>query len=185
MESHPRLTDDILYRGSNNALTMKKAREILLALAPSSFKISLSSCFNYTQNYKSGTSQARRHHDGKNVNACISLHAPPRIGVEKPSPNLHWTSGNIKNLLSLEMKDTIVDSKDAKAIVCADISPVQRPGKTWKKRSGTLLDHEWNQSRVNAVTPMAHLFLDSTRNVGSTSVVRSGKIFIIIYRQLT
>ena len=67
--------------------------------------------------------------------------------------------------------DTIVDSKD--------ITPVQRTGKTWKKRSGVLLDHEWN--RVNAVKPMAYLFLDNTRYVGSTSVVRLGRNIILFY----
>ena len=155
---------------------MKKAREVLLSLAPENFKISLSTCFNYTQNFKSGTAQAKRHHEGKNINACISLHAPPRIGTEKPSPNLHWTSSNIKLELSKGTENTIFDSKDAKAIVCADISPVQRPAKTWKKRDGVLLDHEWDQSRTNAVTPMAHLFLDDSKANDQTSLLRTGTL---------
>ena len=100
MEGHPRLTDDILYRARNNAITMKQASEVLLAAAPDNFYISLSSCFNYTQNYKAGTAQAKRHHDSMNVNACISLHAPPRVGVEKPSPNLHWSSSNINMIIA-------------------------------------------------------------------------------------
>ena len=40
--------------------------------------------------------------------------------------------------------------------------------------TGTLLDHEWDQSRRNAVTPMAHLFLDENRNIGTESITRSG-----------
>ena len=47
LEAHPCLTTGTLYRASDNA-TMKKAREILLSLAPKGFSISLSSCFNYT-----------------------------------------------------------------------------------------------------------------------------------------
>eukprot|EP00111_Clytia_hemisphaerica_P013960 TCONS_00041100-protein len=174
LESHPRLTDDILYRATSNALTMTKAREILLSLAPENFKICLSTCFNYTQNFKAGTAQAKRHHEGRDINACISLHPPPRIGTEKPSPNLHWSSCNVSLMLSNRVDDTIFDSKDAKSIVCADISPVQRPSKTWKKKEGILLDHEWNQSRINAVTPMAHLFLDDSKNEDSHSILRSG-----------
>ena len=65
MESHPRLIDSTLYKAISNAMTMRKAREILLTLAPKDFNIALSSCFNYTQNYKAGTAQAKRHHDGK------------------------------------------------------------------------------------------------------------------------
>ena len=158
----PRLTDDILYRAINKAVTMKQAREVLSAVAPDNFYITLSSCFNYTQNYKAGTAQAKRHHDSMNVNACISLHALQRVGVEKPSPNLHWSSSNINMIIAgNDNSNTIFDSKDAKCIVCANISPVQHPGKTWKKHSGILLDHERNQSRTNAVMPMAQLFLDN------------------------
>ena len=67
MESHPRLIDITLYKATSSAMTMRKAREILLTLAPRDFNISLSSCYNYTQNYKAGTAQAKRHHDGKSI----------------------------------------------------------------------------------------------------------------------
>ena len=53
----------------------------------------------------------------------------------------------------------MIDSKDAKRILLADVSPVQKPGKTWKKLS--LADHDWDQSKTNAVTPMSHLFLET------------------------
>lgn len=39
----------------------------------------------------------------------------------------------------------------------ADVSPVQKPGKTWRKI--VLPDHDWNRLTHNAVTPMTHLFL--------------------------
>ena len=35
----------------------------------------------------------------------------------------------------------MIDSKDAKAKVQADVSPVQKHGKTWRKM--TLRDHDW------------------------------------------
>ena len=96
LECHPRLTDTVLYRAADSNTVMKHAREIILALAPESFNIYLSSCFNYTQNYKEGSYQAKRHHAGKGVNACISLHKPPRAGVQQLVVNLHWSSHNCK-----------------------------------------------------------------------------------------
>ena len=88
-----------MYKGKSNALTMKQARETLFALSPQGFNISLSCCFNYTQTFKAGTAQAKRHHEGKNVNACISLHPPPRIGVERQVVNLHWTTSNVNLII--------------------------------------------------------------------------------------
>lgn len=61
LESRPRLTTATLYRSSDSATTMKKAREILLSLSPQAFQISLSSCYNYTENYRKGSAQAKRH----------------------------------------------------------------------------------------------------------------------------
>lgn len=76
LESHPRLTDTVLYRAADSNTIMKQARETILALAPEGFSISLSTCFNYTQNYREGTYQARRHHSGRgiltHVYPCIS-----------------------------------------------------------------------------------------------------------------
>ena len=110
------------------------------------------------QNVKAGRNQAKRHHEGRNINACISLHSPPRIGVEHVSVNLHWSSFNVDNVIAFKTSDTTVfDPKVTHCIVCVDIYSVQRPAKTWKKRSGALLDDEWNQSPTNAVTPMTHL----------------------------
>ena len=133
LESHPRLTDTVLYRAADSNTIMKHARETILALAPG-FKISLSTCFNYTQNYREGMYQARRHHSGRGVNACLSLHKPPRIRVEQFVINLHWFTQNVN--LTLDMAHSmpnnfLVDSKGAKAKINADVSPVQKPGKSW------------------------------------------------------
>jgi hypothetical protein len=67
-----------------------------------------------------------------------------------------------------------------------------------EKKDGILPDHDWEQGRTNAVTPMAHLFLES-RNViempiaseelilpmmNSSSVVavtRTGKAMNLVY----
>ncbi len=63
--------------------------------------------------------------------------------------------------------DCLIDSKDAKTVLCGDIQPVQNPGKSWKPLSYP--DHTFNQSRTNAVYPMTHLFLDDVRNRISSS----------------
>ena len=55
----------------------------------------------------------------------------------------------------------MVDSKDAKAKVFCDGAPVQKPGKTWKKRDGILPDHDWGQLQKTSLTPMTHLFVET------------------------
>ena len=70
-ECHPRLTDGIMYRTADNRTT-KSARKLLVSLAPEGYSISLSSCYNYTMNYRVGSAQAVRHHDGEGVNAALS-----------------------------------------------------------------------------------------------------------------
>ena len=84
--------------------------------------------------------------------------------------NLHWTTKNVNLLLEStnECKsDCVVDSKDAKTIICGDIQPVQNPGKSWKPISYP--DHTFDQSRTNVVYPMTHLFLDDIRKCSSLS----------------
>ena len=185
LESHPRLTDTVLYRAEYNNTIMKHARETILALAPKDFNISLSSCFNYTQNFKAGTYEAKRHHVGRGINACISLHKPPRIGTEKFVINLRWSTANVNMPMDFayyNASNVMIDSIDAKAKV---LSPVQRPGKSWRKI--TLPDHDWSGLAHNSITPMTHLFMETqlqlqegTDGEYQYSVKRSGKAAILL-----
>ena len=62
----------------------------LLYLAPENFSISLSCCYNYTQNFTKGTYQAGRHHENKSINACISLlKAPDTTPIKAQVINVH------------------------------------------------------------------------------------------------
>lgn len=70
--------------------------------------------------------------------------------------NLHWSTHNCAHLHS---EIILIDSKDAKAKIHSDVSPVQKPGKTWRKV--TLLDHNWSRVAHNSVTPMSHLFMET------------------------
>ena len=172
LEAHPRLTTGTLYRASDNATTMKRARDIMLSYAPDEFKISLSSCYNYTENFRKGSRQAKQHHVGQGVNADISLKKPPRTGVQQFVVNLHWSTANVNLIIDSEhdKPNSLLLSKDAKAIIPANIAPVQRPGHSWNSRM-VLPDHSWDQSRTNSVTPMTFLFLmTSVKQLPATSV---------------
>ncbi len=181
LESHPRLTTGVLYRSCDSATTMKRAREIVLSLAPKDFNISLSACYNYTETYRMGTRQAKRHHAGLGVNANISLQKPPRTGVEELVVNLHWSTANVNYIVDTTEKRGVVISKDAKAIIPGDITPVQRPGHSWSKRPHP--DHTWDQSRCNAITPMTFLFVNTkVHNISEIHVATSESTSIRVTR---
>ena len=178
LQSHPRLITGTLYRSTGNATSMKEAREILLCLAPESFKISLRSCYNYTENYREGTRQAKCHHAGRGVNAQISLKRPPRTGVQQFVVNLHWSTSNVNNIIDTRTETVAAISKDAKVSITADCSPVQNPGKSWKKLE--FPDHTFDQSRTNQVTPMTFLCLET--KYSSDPVTIKGESINIITR---
>ena len=83
LEAHPRLTTDTLFLPADSCTFMKHAREAILRAAPPGFTISLSSCYNYTQNYRENSAGAKRHHHGMGINTNISLKKPSRTGVQK------------------------------------------------------------------------------------------------------
>ena len=118
LESHPKLTNDILYRAADNVTNMTDARLALLSLAPENFSISLSTCYNYTQNFRKGTREAKRHHEGRAINACVSLHkAPDTAPIKDLVIDVHWSSSNVNAILDEAAQnptEVVVDSYDAK-----------------------------------------------------------------------
>ena len=130
LELHPRLTTGTLYRSVDNVTTIKRAGEILPSFAPEEFDISLSCCYNYTNNYRRGSLQAKRHHADREVDASLSLKKPPRTEVSQLVINLYWTTGNVDMLVDgiISLPQCMVMSKDAKGIILADSSPAQLPG---------------------------------------------------------
>ena len=99
---------------------MSEARRIILEVAPPGFSISLSTCYNYTNSYRSTSIQAKQHHHGKNVNANISLKKPSRTAVSKLVTNLHWTTKNVNLLLEVAEsapEKYLIDSRDAKTVI--------------------------------------------------------------------
>ncbi|KAL9976902.1 hypothetical protein ACROYT_G014243 [Oculina patagonica] len=160
LESHSKLQKELLYRAADNKTKMKDARESILALAPEDFKISLSTCFNYTQNYRKGTLKAKRHHEGLGVNACVSLHkAPDTAPVKDLVINIHWTSANVNHVLDEASKNPqsyCVDSRNTKQVIRANMG---HGGCTWKNIQTP--DHTFDTTRTNAVTPMTHLLIET------------------------
>ena len=160
LQADPRLLDTKLFKAADNATVMRHVKEMFNTIKPG-FAISTSCLYTYTKNYKKGTIQAKRHHHGKDVNANVSLHKAPNTSEKVHPLNAHWTSAHVNYLVDSAAenpKGFFLDSKDAKCIVCGDIAPVLKPGKTW--RNFETPDHTFDQSRVNAVTPMTHLFMD-------------------------
>jgi hypothetical protein len=159
LETDPRFQTGTLFKTSDANTTMKDARLTLLSVTPPEFSISLSSCYNYTQNYKAATHQARQHHAGKGINACISLHTAPRTKTRDLVINTHHTSAKVNYILDYAAKhpdEFLVDSKDAKTVVKPDGG---LRGNTWKVIEEP--DHDFEPSRDNACTPMTHLLLES------------------------
>ncbi len=125
--------------------------------------------------------QAKQHHDGLGVNAKISLQKPPRTGVEELVVNLHWSTANVNYIVDKSEENGVVISKDAKAIVPSDITPVQRPGHSWSKRPHP--DHSWDQSRCNAITPMTFLFMNTkVHNISKIQVGTSESTSVCVTR---
>ncbi|VDI33128.1 Hypothetical predicted protein [Mytilus galloprovincialis] len=182
---HPRLTSETRYKNPDLALTMAEARKILLTAASDKIpNIALSTCYTYTENYRKNSRQALRHHIDQDVNAKISLRKLPRVGMMEERVNAHYCRANVNFHLDMaanDKDDCLVDAKDAKGVICADIDPVQNIGKSWKKDNR--LDHQFDQSRTNACTPMTHLFLQSitsdaiinSDNLTLMNVVRTGQ----------
>lgn len=160
LEADPRLLDTTLFKAADNATVMRHVQEMLKKMKPE-FNISTSCLYTYTMNYRKGTKQAERHHHGKGVNADISLHKAPNTLQNIYPINAHWSTSHVNYLVDSASKNAngfLLDSKDAKCIVCGDIAPVLKPGRSWLNFETP--DHSFDQSRVNAVTPMTHLFMD-------------------------
>ncbi|KAJ7391492.1 hypothetical protein OS493_018539 [Desmophyllum pertusum] len=179
LEADPRLLDTKLFKAADNATVMRNVKEMLNTVNPG-FAISTSCLYTYTNNYKKGTIQAKRHHHGKDINANVSLHKAPNTSEKIYPLNAHWTSAHVNYLVDSAAENSnsfFLDSKDAKCIVCGDIAPVLKPGKTW--RNFETPDHTFDQSRVNAVTPMTHLFMDIKNEPEETGKLKEIMGFIV------
>ena len=198
LQTDRRLLDTTLFKAADNATVMRHVKELLATVMPN-FQISTSCLYTYTMNYRKGTHQAERHHHGKDINANVSLHAAPNTSEHIYPINAHWSSSHVNYLVDSASENPtgfLLDSRDAKCVVCGDIAPVLKPGRTW--RNFETPDHTFDQSRKNAVTPMTHLFMETNNGpqlenaellIPETDVVlnvtRTGKAITLINLSLT
>ena len=117
----------------------------------------------------------------------MSLHKPPNTSEKVHPLNAHWTLSHVNYLVDSAVEDSntfFLDFKDAKCTICGDIQPVLKPGKTW--RNFETPDHAFNQSRVNAVTVMSHLFMDIRKQpeLGGTREKRSAHACLPCFRHI-
>ena len=102
---------------------MTDAHLALLSLAPENFSISLSMCYNYTQNFRKGTREAKRHYAGRGICARVSLHKAPDTAPTKDLVvDVHWSLSNVNANAILDKAaqnptEVVVDSYDAKQLV--------------------------------------------------------------------
>lgn len=85
----------------------------------------------------------------------MSLHKAPNTSEKVHPLNGHWTSAHVNYLVDSAAENPngfFLDSKDVQCIVNLN------HGKTW--RNFETPDNTFDQSWVNAVTPMTHLFMD-------------------------
>ena len=115
-------------------------------------------------NYRKGSKQTEQHHHGKGVNANILLHKALNTSQNIYPMNAHCSTSHINYLIDSASENgtgCFLDSKDTKCVVCGNISPVLKPGKRWVNFETP--DH--SLSRMNAVMPLTHLFMDIPRDL--------------------
>lgn len=134
LQADPQLLDTKLFKAADNATVMHHVKELLATVKPN-FQISTLCLYTYTMNYWQGTAQAKRHHHGRNINVNVLLDMAPNTSEHISPINAHWSSSHINYLVdsvSDNPNSFLLDSKDAKCIVCGDIPPVLKPGRSWR-----------------------------------------------------
>ena len=141
---------------------MKRARELVIAMSNRDFK-------HFSPPLLQLHPKLQKEHSLRKAlpswqgSECCDI-TSPWVGVEKFIANAPWSSANVNftvDASAANEKMCVVDAKNAKSIDPGDIPPVQKPMKTWEQTWGILPDHNWETGTTNAVTPMAHLFLES------------------------
>lgn len=144
LSSHPRLICDTLFMDKTSWLDMPRCVSTLNQVF--GIPIKLSTAYTYTENFRSKTNQAKRHHEGRGLNPGISLRKSTRDGQKHKSINSHYATTSMNYTLeNMFNRKAAGIARDNKALVHTDIEIVQRPSKSWKKISYS--DHDWDKDR--------------------------------------
>ena len=155
LQAHPRLICDTLFLQRKSWLDMPRAVSVLGQAF--GINISLSAAYTYTNNFKSKTLQAKRHHEGKDINPGISLQKATR-DKNDPSINSHYAMSDFQLSLSeFKYNNGSIIARDDKALVHTDVEVVQRPSKSWHRV--TYSDHDWGKSWERTLQITTYQFL--------------------------
>ena len=157
LQSHPRLVCETLYLHNNVSMNMPRCVSILEQV--SGIDMSLSCAYSYTDNFRSKTHQAKRHHEGKGLNPGISLHKPTRDGFSKElSVNDHFAQADVNFSIEQALEnEAVIIARDDKALVHCDVEVVQRPSKSWRKIS--YADHDWQKDTQRSLQITTYQFV--------------------------
>lgn len=173
LQSHPRLICDVLYQDKTKSF-MNMTRCVSILNQIYGIPISVSTAYTYTDNYRAKSKQAMRHHEGKGINAKISLKASTRDGEFERSIDTHFALADLQYTLNnaLAFSHSGVIARDDKSRVHTDVEPVQRPSKSWTKIN--YADHDWAKDtrRTLIVTTyqFVHLSKISEEEIALSSV---------------
>lgn len=98
LSSHCRLISDLLFLDKTCWLDMPRCVSILNQVF--GIPISVSAAYNYTDNAKSNTAEAKRHNGGRNINPGILLSRSTRDGQKKRSVNSHYATADLNYAFS-------------------------------------------------------------------------------------
>ena len=120
--------------------------------------ISVSCAYTYTDNAKSKTYQARRHHEGKNVNPGARLKKTIRDQVKQKSNKSHFATTDVRCTLVQVFKfQTATVARDDKARCPCDCEIVDRPSKSWTKISYS--DHSFQKDTSRSIIITTYQFV--------------------------
>ena len=155
-QSHPRLICDTLFLQKSTWMNMPRCVSILQNVYD--IPISLSAAYTYTENFRSGSFQARRHHEHKKVNPGISLKKSTRDGSQEMSINDHYAQADVNySIEAVLLAHGKVLARDDKSLVHCDVEVVQRPSKSWKKV--VYSDHDWEKDTKRSLQITTYQFV--------------------------
>ena len=95
IQRHPRLICDTMFLNKSTWMDMPRCVTILQDIF--NINISISAAYTYTENYRSKSLQAKRHHEGRGINPNVCLKRAAGDGHAKsPSINDHYALCDVK-----------------------------------------------------------------------------------------
>ncbi len=162
--AHPRLICETMYLERRGWMNMPR----VMCILQQQFGIehlALSTLYSYTENYRSKSKQAQRHHEGKGVNPKICLKRSTRDGQHKQSIDSHYCAANMKySIQQMLDRGGRVIARDDKALVNTNVEVVQRPSKSWKPIQYP--DHHWEKDTNRAVCITTYQLVEQATSKG-------------------